>query len=344
MSAYGAHFDAYDIKGNNPVHYAAFGNAGSCCRFLATRGCNPKAKNNDGELPKNIAKSQKAKDAMKNLRKAESQYGKLSKQTTESGGVNWSIRLYDYMNEHRDRVKDLFKIHDQEETGKVTNDAFTEVVSNEGFQSLVETDEMQKLIMSHEKSKDQIDYELFLNGKKYINKQFLIASFEKKKKKKKKGKGKKGKTKIIMPVCTLDEGPRMEGGDPPAIYQPQHIHFTDTNRFNRDKPPEHPLQDDSAWYIQYPEKEFVGVTNAVFHGDLHTVLDAFKRGLPVDIRDKYFKTPLMVAAANGDLKAVKFLLQCGCDVNAYDNFKWTALHHACHSGQLDRKLTLFFGS
>lgn len=68
---------------------------------------------------------------------------------------------------------------------------------------------MNKLIMSHEKIKDQIDYELFLTGKKYINKQFLIASFEgKKKKKSKKGKSRKGKTKIVIPVCTLDEGPR----------------------------------------------------------------------------------------------------------------------------------------
>lgn len=68
---------------------------------------------------------------------------------------------------------------------------------------------MNKLIMSHEKVKDQIDYELFLSGKKYINKQFLISSFESKKKKKsKKAKAKRGKTKIIIPICILDEGER----------------------------------------------------------------------------------------------------------------------------------------
>ncbi len=315
-------------------------------RFLATRGCNPKVKNNDGELPKQIAKQQKAKDAMKNLRKAERQYSKLSKQTSESGGVNWSIRLYDYMYEHKERIKDIFLMqHDQEQTGKITSESFVQVVSNEGFQNLVETEEMKKVIMAHEKAKDQIDYELFLSGKKYINKQFLISSFEGKKKKKKKGgKGGKrgGKTKIIMPICTLDDGPRMDSGDPPAIFQPQHIHFTDTNRFDRDKPPKHPLQDDSAWYIQYPEKEFVHINNAVFHGDLHTLLDAFKRGLPVDVRDKYFKTPLMVAVSNGDLKSCQFLLKCAnLDVNAYDNFKWTALHHACHAGQLDSKNMIY---
>jgi len=34
-------------------------------------------------------------------------------------------------------------------------------------------------------------------------------------------------------------------------------------------------------------------------------------GVPVDIRDKFYKTPLMIAAANGDLETTKFLLQCG---------------------------------
>jgi hypothetical protein len=233
------------------------------------------------------------------------------------------------MFEHKERVKDIFVSRDTEQVGQISKDAFIEVLAEEGFQSLIDNEvEIKKLIMSHEKAKDEVDYDLFLSGKKYINKQFLMPSFEGKKKKKKKGgKGKKGKTKIVIPICTLDEGPRMDG-DPPAIYQPQHIHFTDTQRFNRDKPPEHPLQDDSAWYLQNPEKMFVNLSNAANTGDVNTLLKAFKRGLPVDIRDKYFKTPLMVAASNGDIDTCKFLITCGADVKAFDNFKWTPLHHA----------------
>lgn len=70
-----------------------------------------------------------------------------------------------------------------------------------------------------------------------------------------------------------------------------------------------------------------------YRGDLQTLLDAFKRGVPVDITDKFMKTPLMVglfffsrsvfsllnsfffflrlACAHGDLKTVQFLLTCG---------------------------------
>lgn len=191
--------------------------------------------------------------------------------------------------------------------------------------------------MSHEKIKDQIDYELFLVGKKYINKQFLIGSFEPKKKKKKgkKGKAKRGKTKVVIPICTLDEGGRTEGGGPPYVYQPRHLHFTDTQRFHRDAPPEHPLKDDSAWYLKHPDREYQHISHAAHRGDVHTLLDAFKRGLPVDMRDRYFKTPLMIAAGNGDVDTCRFLLECGADVNAYDNFKWTPLHHACNAGHLD---------
>lgn len=58
---------------------------------------------------------------------------------------------------------------------------------------------------------------------------------------------KKGKTKVVMPIATKEEGPRTEGGNPPEEFVPRHIHFTDHTRFDRDRPPFHPLQDDSAW-------------------------------------------------------------------------------------------------
>lgn len=51
-------------------------------------------------------------------------------------------------------------------------------------------DDTKKLLQAHEKSKEgEIDYSEFLSGKKYINKLYLMSSFEGKKKKKKGGKG-----------------------------------------------------------------------------------------------------------------------------------------------------------
>jgi hypothetical protein len=162
----------------------------------------------EGDTPKSIAKEKGAKDAGKNIRKAEKQYAKLSKQSSESGGVNWSIRLYDYMSEHKERIQETFSKFDEAKTGRIPKENFIEVLSQEGFQNLIETEEMKKMIMQHEKDNNEIDYELFLAGKKYVGKQFLLSSFEPKKKKQKKGKAKKGKTKVVMPICILDEGPR----------------------------------------------------------------------------------------------------------------------------------------
>ena len=105
---------------------------------------------------------------------------------------------------------------------------------------------MLQLAALHDKSREgKVEYNEFINAKKWINKNYLMSAFEGKKKKKKKGKKggkKKGKFKLVMPICMQDEGPRTHGGGPPELYIPRHIHFTDTGRFDRDNPPKHPLQ------------------------------------------------------------------------------------------------------
>lgn len=78
LSGFGAKFDVYDVLGNNPIHYGATSNAGNAIRFLGQRGCNPKVKNLEGLLPKKIADQAKAKDAKKNMRKAEKGYNDMT--------------------------------------------------------------------------------------------------------------------------------------------------------------------------------------------------------------------------------------------------------------------------
>src|SRR4051794_7913796 len=45
----------------------------------------------------------------------------------------------------------------------------------------------------------------------------------------------------------------------------------------------------------------------------------------VDVRDKRGTTPLMLAALNGSLDAMKVLVEAGADVNAKNSFDATAL-------------------
>ena len=102
-----------------------------------------------------------------------------------------------------------------------------------------------QLAAMHSKTRDSaVEIKEFISAKKWINKNFLVSAFEGKKKKKKKGRkgSKKGKFRLVMPICTHEDEKRNESGGPLEPYIPQHVHFTDTVRFDRDNPPRHPLQ------------------------------------------------------------------------------------------------------
>ncbi|XP_002738132.1 ankyrin repeat and EF-hand domain-containing protein 1-like, partial [Saccoglossus kowalevskii] len=302
--------------------------------------CKANQKNNDGQLPSQVAKDNDSKDAMKECKKVERMWKKIM-----GGGKppvdTWAITMYDWTIEHADKLKQRFETTDidnnSEPTGKVSKDEFCEILQS---QNAPLTDEqLKQLCQAHDKNREnEIDYEEFFSGKKYLAKAYLMTAFEKKEKKKKggkKGKKKKGKTKVPMPICTAPDGPRTDGGGPPEHLIGRHVPFSDTGRFDRDHPPEHPIQDDSIWYLAPPEKAYMNINNAAKMGDVESLKRAFWEGRNVDTRDKYFKTPLMVACHYGNFEMVQFLVENGADVNAKDNFKWTALHHACHAGQMD---------
>ncbi|KAK3583308.1 hypothetical protein CHS0354_038919 [Potamilus streckersoni] len=330
MAGFGALFDQINSESNTPIHLAAMGGHAMCIKFLVQRGCNPKPKNNEGNTARTIAKDAGHKEAVKEARKAEKSFGKVGKNNEP-----WAIALYDWVFQRQETIKNMFKTYDPDDDGTVSKEDFFDSIS--GMNAPVQEEELRKVMQLHDKRDGKIDYNEFIIGKKYLNKNFMMSAFEGKKKKKKKGKGgkKKGKFKLAMPICTMEEGPRRFGGAPPEMYIERHINFTDTGRFDRDHPPVHPLQDDSAWYLQQPEKTYININDAVRSGDFDSLKNAFARGTPVDTRDKYYKTPLMVACGIGNIDMVKFLVENGANINAIDNFRWTPLHHACHAGQID---------
>lgn len=271
-------------------------------------GCNPKPKNNEGNTARAIAKDNGHKEATKEARKAEKSFGKVGKNNEP-----FAIQLYDFITERQETVKSMFqKYYDPDEEGTCGKNEFVDTIM--GMNSPATEEELRKIVQLHDKKDGKVDYNEFINGKKYVNKNYLMSAFEGKKKKKKGGKKggkKKGKFKLVMPICTQEEGPRTYGGGPPEMFIERHIHFTDTGRFDRDNPPSHPLQDDSAWYLQHPEKTYLNINDAARCGDFDSLKNAFARGTPADTRDKYFKTPLMVAAAAGNEKMVHFLIENG---------------------------------
>ncbi|CAG5126592.1 unnamed protein product, partial [Candidula unifasciata] len=308
MAGYGADFNVLASDGGNPIHHAAAKGHAMCIKFLSQRGCNPKIKNNLGFLPKLLAKEAGHKEAGKEIRKAERAFGKVGKNNDP-----WILQLYDWLQARRETIIASCKAVDMEDVGQVKTSEFMDILTS--LQCPTEESELRSVLLLQDKNKEGvIDYADFMLAKKWVNKNFIAAAFEGKKKKgKKRGKkgGKKGKFKLIMPICIQDEGPRTFGGAPPEIYIPRHIHFTDTGRFDRDLPPKHPLQDDSAWYIQSPAKTYVNMIEAAKNADLDSLKDALDMGIPVDTRDRFYKTPLMIACAVGNIKVVQFLLEKG---------------------------------
>lgn len=59
------------------------------------------------------------------------------------------------------------------------------------------------------------------------------------------------------------------------------------------------------------DQQYVALYEAVRHSDLCSLESALASGIPVDHRDKYNKTPLMIACSHGRKDVVQLLLNNG---------------------------------
>ncbi|KAM9339461.1 ankyrin repeat and EF-hand domain-containing protein 1 [Symphorus nematophorus] len=339
LSAYSADMGVINMEDCTPLHYAAATGDANCCKFLAQRGCNPKLKNLEGLLPRQIAKDAGHKAAAKELRKAERQQGKGNKASGGGGGGlmsdPWVLTLHDWSNEYEAELWQAFG----NTSDTVSTDMFISVL--EALNAPVELDQLHLVISAHEKGREGcININDFIKGVKYIKKPFVLSSYMPKKKKGEKGgKGgkKKGKFVLPMPICTLppEHMQRRPDGGPPHFMIETYFNCSDTRRFDRDHPPKHPIMNDSGWYVEKPEKIYVNINYCVRSGDLESVDLAFSQGVPVDVKDPFYKTPLMMACSSGNYEVAQYLLGQGADVNVRDQFFWTPLHHAAHAGEVE---------
>ncbi|NWI62721.1 ANKE1 protein, partial [Todus mexicanus] len=335
ISSYNGDLGMIAMNGNTPLHYAAEGGFAICCKFIGQRGCDPMWKNLLTKTPRAVAKDGGFKAAVAELRKVEKAFKNQSKPDAKEENPRWAMRLYDWSLEHQDALRKAFEAVAQED-GTVTKDDFVSVIQKHC--SFVDVEQIQTIAKMHEGSDPEgINIELFFKGSKYLQKNCLITAFgpKGKKKKGKKGRGKKG-VAVAVPICVIptSECPRREDGFP--VYMIEAVqNVADSSRFNREHPSAHPVHDDRAWYIDEPRKMYMNINYLVKAGDVLSLQKAFDEGVPVDIKDKYYKTPLMAACASGNIDVVQYLLEKGADVNATDNFLWTPLHHACYNGHLD---------
>ncbi|KAI5610894.1 ankyrin repeat and EF-hand domain-containing protein 1 [Silurus asotus] len=287
LSAYQADLNAVCVEGNSALHVCAAGGHTECCRFLAQRGCNPKLKNTIGLVPRQIAKAHGHKAAVKELQKAEQAYTKFSKPGVVNPNQLWALTLHDWSCEHEEELRNSFQLAEETSTPveKVSNENFAHVLLKHN--APIDQEHMQKIITDHDKKHEGvININEFFKGLQYLHKAFVPSSYEPKTKGKKSAKGKKGgkrkvkkgKSVVPLPICTLPPDimeKRPDGGPRFMIesYQP----FTDTKRFNRDRPPSHPVEDDSAWYVDEPQKIYTNINRCVRTEDFESLCLAFRQ-------------------------------------------------------------------
>ncbi|KAI4800873.1 hypothetical protein KUCAC02_007016, partial [Chaenocephalus aceratus] len=297
-----------------PLHYAAATGNANCCKFLAQRGCNPKLKNLEGLLPRQIAKDAGHKAAAKELKKAERQHGKGNKST--SGGLLsdlWGLTLHDWSNEYETELQKV--CGNKSET--VSTEMFISAL--EELKAPVDLEQIHQVISAHDKGRvGCININDFIKGVKYIKKPLLLSSYiPKKKKGEKGGKGKKGKFVLPLPICTLppEHMPRRPDGGPPHFMIETFFNCSDTRRFARDQPPEHPIMNDSGC------------------GNYEVAQFLLSRGADVEVCDQFFWTPLHHAAYAGQVELIELLVQAGAVVDARGLGRGTPLMRAIETSR-----------
>ncbi|XP_046712049.1 ankyrin repeat and EF-hand domain-containing protein 1-like isoform X2 [Silurus meridionalis] len=87
--------------------------------------------------------------------------------------------------------------------------------------------------------------------------------------------------------------------------------------------------------ILKPKPVYISINDCVKRNDFGSLYIALRQNIPVDIRDHFYKTPLMNACISGNRKMVRYLIAHGANVNTCDDLKWTSLHHACFCGHTE---------
>ena len=267
-------------------------------------GCNPKIKNRDLKTAGMVARENGMKKAIKACKQAERAFGKSHFPPA------WAIQLHDYCFEREEKLVADFKRLDPENTGMILETDFLEVLHDlkaalPGNEKVLENKLLHPIRVEDAKPKATY-YRAFLDGRKLLPKKFLMSSYEPKVKKTKPRKLPKTKDKPLT-IC-MQPASASDGG-----LVPRHFLDTDWSLYDRDHPPDHPLRDDSAWYMDPIELQMIQLTTSVRQRDEHTIADAFydNPGTQVNMSDRYLRTPLMVAASVGDVDMVERLVKAG---------------------------------
>ncbi|XP_063684849.1 ankyrin repeat and EF-hand domain-containing protein 1-like [Bolinopsis microptera] len=329
---HGGEPDSLTNTGDTPLHLAVQGRHTLAVKILLSRGVQCEIPNYSAVTPRNIAHQLKDKVLKRLLRRHENAIHKACGEGKIRAGKDyWKLVLLKWNKSNCEAFIKECTLFDALGNGEVALETFISIVRK--LKTPVSDRQLAEVLKSCDSGK--VNYTDFLLGRLFI-KLITYDNFARCKKKKKSGrKGGRGKKKKI-PLHIVVEKTRVSPFTRSEDVVEKMEHFTDTARFPRDCPPKTFIEDDSSWYMAPPSTTYIRLHKAAQLGDLKTIEAACEDQVDLNQTDKFLKTPLMVAAANGRAHIAHILLRHdGVDVNMKDNFQWTALHHACHANQPD---------
>ncbi|KAI5093336.1 ankyrin repeat and EF-hand domain-containing protein 1 [Silurus meridionalis] len=305
LSAYAADFNMVSLFENTALHAAAAEGHDVCCRFLIQRGCNVMTKNQLKLSASQVAKQNRCKAALKELKAAE--------KAQKSGKLKPLIdpaRLHDWSLEHKEELTRAFQ-PEEEASPFIPEETFLSVL--QAHHAPVTNETLQTIYNNFVgKQRGEINIDDFFTGNGFLPKKYQLSTFL--------PKVKKSKTRSRKIYKTDKE----KSPQSPDVMDPEE----DTGPFSHERTPDPSLFFDSM-------DVYININKCLRKNDFETLRLAFSQKIPVDIRDNLYKTPLMNACISGNYEMARFLIEHGANVNTHDQLRWSNLHHACLGGHTD---------
>lgn len=278
LSAFKANFDGLNSDGQNPFHIACQAGKSKIVKYLVQRGSNPKIKDKKGSTARSLSN----KKTLKEVKKAERVWSKRPESS--------KVIFRDWLHIHELEIETFVNMNE------VDRDLLVQILT-EQLKPPSTREETVEFIDIIAKGAADVKLKDLWKGGKLISKLYETPGSKKKKKKKGK-KGKKGKkskpSKGNVPICVdpRNNTRRLDGGPPHYLVERLRLN-TDFERFGRENRPKHPFQDDSAWYLRFPTRDFERISSTIKNGDMTSLKYAFDNGYPVDTQDRFYKTALV---------------------------------------------------
>ncbi|RNA35073.1 ankyrin repeat and EF-hand domain-containing 1 [Brachionus plicatilis] len=348
--SFGANLEASDPNGDNAMNYA-FKNFDfnrknenfKVAKFLCSRGALPFYKNSASTLFPVYRKFDKLKlkicNMTKNIyKKYSSLYStKMSdSELTDEYFRYWMLRLHDTFTTVLTLIEQIYdnligeiKVLDRENVTfflKNVNSKIPHIILDRFFDLI-----SNNFILDKARLFDTRVYKALSAAKFHLNKGLKLKPIRNSIKQLKID-NKNVPSKFFIPKQQIDlKGPH---------FQTKSSECTDPLRL-LDFSSDHVWSNDAKWYLTQGKKSTIELSNLINKGDSQTLEKILSKKSAqeahklLNLKDMFYKTPLMIAVVKQHEKMIELLLSYDIEINATDNFIWTALHHAVLSGNLD---------